>query len=429
MVELNAHLYSGSNIAHELIPRGRKMDLSKLGSRNGGGNPIHPREIFSRLPSLPGTPNDLWKGQNDALEEWHSNRKLNDVLIGLNTGAGKTLVGLLIAQSLVNEGLQNVLYVCSTKDLVEQTRKEAEKVGIRCTTRADQAFSDDLFESGKQFCLTTYHAIFNGLSAIRRRFFPEALIFDDAHVAETVLRSNYTISLSYSKHLDLLKDVVVLFDDYYRSIDKLSTYRDVCEGKSAFILMPTPGAVYERAERLEALFRKYDAANDGDLKYVYANVRDHLSRCAVLFGRRSCEITPHCLPTLGIDVFERRLRRIYLSASLDFKTDVIRGFGKEPQKYIEPESDAGNGERLILSLRPLPSNDQTNAIKRLASTAKVAIAVPTYSAAETWEWLASPPKPEAFTNALEKFRSGKKARSCWYFELMASIFQTKHAEL
>ena len=44
-----------------------------------------------------------------------------DVLITLNTGAGKTIVGLLIAQSLVNEKIENVIYVCSTIDLVFQT--------------------------------------------------------------------------------------------------------------------------------------------------------------------------------------------------------------------------------------------------------------------------------------------------------------------
>lgn len=47
--------------------------------------------------------NDLWLGQGDALREWNEHRHKNDIAIVLNTGAGKTLIGLLIAQSLVNE--------------------------------------------------------------------------------------------------------------------------------------------------------------------------------------------------------------------------------------------------------------------------------------------------------------------------------------
>jgi hypothetical protein len=40
-----------------------------------------------------------------------------DVLIALNTGGRKIVVGTLIAQSLINEGLQHVVYVCRTIDL------------------------------------------------------------------------------------------------------------------------------------------------------------------------------------------------------------------------------------------------------------------------------------------------------------------------
>ncbi|MBN3947383.1 MAG: DEAD/DEAH box helicase family protein [Nostoc sp. NMS7] len=105
------------------------MNFSKLKRPSGNIKPLNPVEIFERLPNLPSTPNDLWRGQTEALEEWHKKRKESDILIALNTGAGKTLVGLLIAQSLVNEGIQNVTYLCGTIDLVNQTKKETEKLG------------------------------------------------------------------------------------------------------------------------------------------------------------------------------------------------------------------------------------------------------------------------------------------------------------
>jgi superfamily II DNA or RNA helicase len=147
------------------------MDFSKLGSTKKAPAPLSPIKIFETLPSLSGTFNDLWRGQDKALSEWHANRNEQDVLVSLNTGAGKTIVGLLIAQSLVNEGLSNVLYVCSTIDLVRQTAEEAKRIGIDHTTRVRREFSNDLFETGKSFCITTYAALFNGHSALRNKFF------------------------------------------------------------------------------------------------------------------------------------------------------------------------------------------------------------------------------------------------------------------
>ena len=58
----------------------------------------------------------------------------SDVAVVLNTGAGKTLVGLLIAQSLVNETRRQVVYACSSIQLVEQTATKAEGYGLPAAT-------------------------------------------------------------------------------------------------------------------------------------------------------------------------------------------------------------------------------------------------------------------------------------------------------
>ena len=172
------------------------VDFSKLGSTKKAPSPLNPIKIFETLPSLSGTFNDLWRGQDKALTEWDVNRDKHDVLVSLNTGAGKTIVGLLIAQSLVNERLNNVLYVCSTIDLVRQTAEEAKRIGIEHTIRVRREFPNDLFETGKSFCITTYAALFNGHSALRNKFFPQAVIFDDAHVAESLLRGAFTLEVN-----------------------------------------------------------------------------------------------------------------------------------------------------------------------------------------------------------------------------------------
>jgi len=75
-----------------------------------------PEKIFLAL-TLRGDVENFWGPQVEAWREWDGNRTKPDVVIEMNTGGGKTLVGLVIAQSVVNETRGNVLYVCPTKQL------------------------------------------------------------------------------------------------------------------------------------------------------------------------------------------------------------------------------------------------------------------------------------------------------------------------
>ena len=65
---------------------------------------------------------------------WDAIRQKKDVVIEMNAGAGKTLIGVLIAQSLVNETAGQVLYVCPTIQLIEQARMRAEECGLEVAT-------------------------------------------------------------------------------------------------------------------------------------------------------------------------------------------------------------------------------------------------------------------------------------------------------
>ena len=57
--------------------------------------------------------------QAQVLEEWFKRRNTDrDIVIKLNTGGGKTLVGLLIAQSILNEHHEPVIYLSPTVQLV-----------------------------------------------------------------------------------------------------------------------------------------------------------------------------------------------------------------------------------------------------------------------------------------------------------------------
>src|SRR5690349_1333342 len=120
------------------------MDLSKLPIKPGKRSlATHPREIFKSL-TLRGSVQNIWEPQAEALAIWHDkHRGASDIMIRMNTGGGKTLVGFLIAQSLVNETKGKVLYVCPTNQLVEQVAAKASECGIAVSTYMRSQWSNE----------------------------------------------------------------------------------------------------------------------------------------------------------------------------------------------------------------------------------------------------------------------------------------------
>ncbi|WP_293062052.1 DEAD/DEAH box helicase family protein [Okeania sp. SIO2B3] len=95
---------------------------------------VNPIEIYDQLDRKSET-GPLRPVQIEILQEWWSNRKEDqDLILKLHTGQGKTLIGLLILQSRLNQNKGSCLYVCPNKYLVEQTALEAEKFGIGYVT-------------------------------------------------------------------------------------------------------------------------------------------------------------------------------------------------------------------------------------------------------------------------------------------------------
>ena len=140
------------------------VDFNKLNSSRSQASPLDPIKVFQRLPKPPHI-NDLWESQSEALKLWNRRRSENDLVIKLNTGGGKTLVGLLIGQSLANELKKPVLYLCPNNQLVRQTSDKAAEIGISALTY--EAGPGDLpaeFLNGTAILVATYNALFHGRS-------------------------------------------------------------------------------------------------------------------------------------------------------------------------------------------------------------------------------------------------------------------------
>jgi replicative superfamily II helicase len=105
------------------------VDFKKLRAAKAKPKPINPREIFNALPKPPGI-NDLYASQAEVMDNWFARRTDKDVVVKLHTGGGKTLVALLMAQSVMNEIGEPALSLAPTNQLVGQVLAKSREYGI-----------------------------------------------------------------------------------------------------------------------------------------------------------------------------------------------------------------------------------------------------------------------------------------------------------
>ena len=104
------------------------IDFTRLGVKASPSS-LEPRDIFMSLP----TKNKCYEYPRDVQSEvwkrWFVNRNQKNTIIKMNTGSGKTIVGLTILKSCIDEGKGPAVYVVPDNYLVQQVCAEAEKLG------------------------------------------------------------------------------------------------------------------------------------------------------------------------------------------------------------------------------------------------------------------------------------------------------------
>lgn len=234
------------------------FDFSTIKADKKESSPIDPIDIFLKNKSkiTDNSINDLWLGQGDALREWHQHRNKEDVALVLNTGAGKTLIGLLIAQSLVNETKGKVIYACASIQLIEQTIKKADGYGIKATTYHNKEFSNNLFHRCESACITTYQALFNGRSIFRKEDIA-AIIFDDAHTANAVIKSHFSIEISRDSFAELYGKLVGIFYPYFKNIGRAGTFQEILDGHNHSVELLPPSEIKNNSSEIHRLLLEY----------------------------------------------------------------------------------------------------------------------------------------------------------------------------
>jgi tetratricopeptide (TPR) repeat protein len=367
--------------------------------------PIDPIELFQKLKITDTNINDLWLAQGDALRDWHQNRLVKDIGVVLNTGAGKTLVGLLIAQSLVNETKGRVIYACSSIQLVEQTVDKARGYGLKVSAYYRGKFSNDLYHRSLAPCITTYQAIFNGRSIFFREDL-DAVVFDDAHTAEHLLRDHFSLQIKRATLPSTYAEVVALFREYHQKIGKAGRYSELENQNCQRLFLIPPFEIHKQYGELLRILNEAKLSESRDTTFAWEHINDHVDLCCILISGPTVTITPPFVPVRILPYFDHGTRRVYLSATLSASDAFARTFGCVPDQIVTPKTTAGECERLIIVPSMLKSKENDIELtEQLIENHKTLILVPTYYRATEWQGSAEPPPRESVSEHVTAFKS------------------------
>lgn len=373
---------------------GLKLDTAKR------SKVTDPNEIFESL-TLRGSIENIWGTQTEALTTWHEGfRDKPDVQIDMTTGGGKTLVGLLAGQSLVNETRGRVVYACPTTQLVEQTARRAAECGIGVATYMGGAWtSEHTFTDARGICVTTYAALFTAWSKFLKAGL-RALLFDDAHVAGGHIRSQYTLRIP--REHGAFQPLCKLVEGYFRRANTFSQLRDAVDGHPNVLLFVPTFELRRAAGQAGAALEKHGVTAEVETKLAWQHLRDHLGACVMLISGSAIEIAPPLLPLHRLPYFAAGVRRLYLTATLPSPAEFVRTFGVTDVPVVRPGGKSGAAQRQFHF--PAGTDDeQREAAQALLAGHKACVITPSKPAAEPWLDAATLYDGKGGQDAIERF--------------------------
>lgn len=346
---------------------------------------IDPRDIFLTLARDKrfSFPRDI---QTEVMKAWFASRDQRDTVIKLNVGSGKTVVGLLLLQSSLNEDKGPALYVCPDIQLTNQVIEEAKALGIEVTDDP----RDPAYASSQKICVINIYKLFNGKSVFgvgSVKLPIGTVVVDDAHACVATISDQFRITLPHT-HEAYKAIVGAVATDLKQQSP--SRYIDLAANDPQEA-MEVPFWAWQTNQ--DAILGALHAEKDtSELVFSYPLLREVLPYCRCIIGGQLVEIEPICPPTDLLRSFLKAKRRIYMTATLADDSVLVTHFGAAPEKLgdpIVPNSSQSMGERMILMPQELNPDIDTAEIRALlaslAADENVVVIVPSKQAAEGWK--------------------------------------------
>lgn len=364
--------------------------LSKLNS-NTKTKAIEPREIFMTLPSKAlgyGYPRDV---QSEVWKKWYEIRDEKNVILKMNTGSGKTVVGLMILQSCLNEGKGPAIFAVPDTFLVKQVLDEARRLGIQATDNKD----DYGYSNSKAILVTTIQSVVNGRSVFGMRQYGNnypicSIIIDDVHACMDKINSQFMIRLESST--PVYDEFISLFKETLKDYNPRS-FIDIVEMGDCRKTMLIP--FWEWQRRQDEVYRvlsKHNNEKNSSIFFGLPLIEGCLETCDCLVTANAIEISPKGVDIAKIESLSEASRRVYMSATLADDSVFISSLGldkRDMENIITPENANDIGDRLILFPKHINSDisesDIRIKVEEIAKEHNVVILVPSFNRARFWD--------------------------------------------
>ncbi|RIJ34274.1 DEAD/DEAH box helicase [Pontibacter oryzae] len=271
--------------------------------------------------------------QSEILDFYLANIKETDIAFELPTGSGKTLIGILLAEFRRVKFNEQVLYLCPTRQLVNQVVEEAEsKYGIKAVSFTGKKSDYDKgslrdYKAGRVIGVTTYSALFNTNPEFNEADF---LIFDDAHTADNYFSNYFSLTIDREKNESIYRALVEIIKPlidgtFYERM--LKSKGEVDRYDIDWIdMLPAPKV----ADQLDKIFQILDfhlTQAKGDVKFGWQVIKDKLHACNFFLSYDEIQIRPYIPPTLSHKPFSLAKQRVYMSATLGLSGELERVTG------------------------------------------------------------------------------------------------------
>jgi DEAD/DEAH box helicase/Helicase C-terminal domain len=363
------------------------LDFGKLNAGTAAKQ-TDPRKIFTTLKRDPRFKRPLDE-QADVLDAWYTRRTAKDLTIKMNTGGGKTVVGLLCLQGSLNENVKPAVYITPDNFLVAQVLAEAETLGIATTD--DEKDPD--FLAGRSILVANVWKLINGRSVFgvgEKRIPIGCIVIDDAHACLGVVNEQFSIKSKAGS--SVYDGLLTLFEADLKAQSPASLL-DV-KAEDPTVVMPVPYWAWQ-AHRDDVIGLLHAQRNTKELEWNWPLLSECIPLCTCVFGGGRLEIAPRFVPIDRVPAFATAQRRIYMTATLADDTILVSHFqadSAEVAKPIRPKGGGDIGDRMILAPQEINPDYTVEEIKTLVSNIandlNVVVIVPSKQRADFWKGVA-----------------------------------------
>ena len=324
-------------------------DFKKRLGNKSSEKRANPTEIYDSLDRKSEV-GPLRPAQAEILTGWFDSfRENKDLIIKLHTGQGKTLIGLLILQSVLNSNKGPVIYVCPNIYLVHQTLEQAQRFGVKCCAFDEGGQFPDEFINSKSILVTHVQKVFNGLTKFKlgnQALQVDTIILDDSHACIDSIRDSMTITIP-SSH-DVYKALLSLFEEDLKDQGEGSFLEILNKEYSTLLPVPYWSWKDKSTRVLEILSKSKD---EDFIKFSWPLIKDNIENCQCFVSGIELEISQYTIPIWQFGTFHNARQRILMSATTLDDSFFIKGLGIASDAVKQPliyKNEKWSGEKMIL---------------------------------------------------------------------------------